>query len=80
MAGCYEALSGGQTGDAMVDFTGGVDEMIDLVGGGYRGDDQKRKTLFKVCENYIAKQSHFVYHGRVCFRNAFVSIATEKCS
>ena len=48
MAGCYEALSGGQTGDAMVDFTGGVDETIDLVGGGYRGDDQKRKALFKV--------------------------------
>ena len=48
MAGCYEALSGGQTGDAMVDFTGGVDEVIDLVGGGYRGDDEKRKALFKV--------------------------------
>lgn len=48
LAGCYEALTGGQTGDAMVDFTGGVDEVINLVGGGYRGDEEKKKTLFKV--------------------------------
>ena len=48
MAGCYEALIGGQTGDAMVDFTGGADEYLDLVGGGHRGDDEKTKALFKV--------------------------------
>ena len=43
-------MSGGQTGDAMVDFTGGVDEVIDLVGGGYRGDDEKKRAFFKVCK------------------------------
>jgi len=48
LAGCYEALIGGQTGDAMVDFTGGADEYLDLVGGGFRGDDEKTKILFKV--------------------------------
>jgi len=32
----------------MVDFTGGADEYLDLVGGGYRGDDEKTKALFKV--------------------------------
>ena len=48
LASCYEALTGGQTGDAMVDFTGGVDEVIDLAGGGYRGDEEKKKALFKV--------------------------------
>jgi len=48
MAGCYEALIGGQTGDAMVDFTGGADEYLDLIGGGYRGDEERKKALFKV--------------------------------
>jgi len=45
-------LSGGQTGDAMVDFTGGVDDVIDLVGGGYRDDGEKSRMLFKVWEVY----------------------------
>ena len=30
LAGCYEVLAGGQTGEALVDFTGGVNEPIDL--------------------------------------------------
>ena len=51
LAGCYEALIGGQTGDAMVDFTGGVDELIDLIGGGYWDSDEKKRALFKVSES-----------------------------
>lgn len=46
MAGSYEALTGGQTGDALVDFTGGVNEAIDIREGAYQGDDLKQQELF----------------------------------
>ena len=32
----------------MVDFTGGVNEPIELRDGGYSTDEEKRKQLFKV--------------------------------
>ncbi|XP_060538733.1 calpain-5 [Pantherophis guttatus] len=47
LSGCYEALDGGNTGDALVDFTGGVSEPIDLVEGGYANDEAKRNLLFE---------------------------------
>ncbi|XP_070605591.1 calpain-5 isoform X2 [Erythrolamprus reginae] len=47
LSGCYEALDGGNTGDALVDFTGGVSEPIDLVEGGYARDEAKRNLLFE---------------------------------
>ena len=47
LAGCYQALAGGQTGDALVDFTGGVNEHIDIKEGGYSQDETKQVELFK---------------------------------
>ncbi len=46
LAGSYEALAGGQTGDALVDFTGGVNDSVDIREGGYRDDEAKQLELF----------------------------------
>lgn len=47
LAGSYEALEAGNPADALVDFTGGVSETIDLVKGNYASDIEKRKALHK---------------------------------
>lgn len=47
LAGCYQALDGGNTADALVDFTGGVSEPIDLTEGGFADDEAKRNQLFE---------------------------------
>ncbi|KAM7330470.1 hypothetical protein ACRRTK_009659 [Alexandromys fortis] len=47
LAGCYQALDGGNTADALVDFTGGVSEPIDLTEGDFANDEAKRNHLFE---------------------------------
>ncbi|XP_068186420.1 calpain-5-like isoform X2 [Antennarius striatus] len=45
--GCYESLEGGNTGDAVVDFSGAVAEVIDVEAGGYFQDQEKQDHLFE---------------------------------
>ncbi|XP_017293499.1 calpain-5a [Kryptolebias marmoratus] len=47
MGGCYEALDGGNTADALVNFTGGVSEPMDLTENGFKDDEKKRNELFE---------------------------------
>lgn len=47
MCGCYEALDGGNTADALVDFTGGVSEPMDLMENDFKEDEEKRNELFE---------------------------------
>ncbi|XP_061455097.1 calpain-6 isoform X2 [Rhineura floridana] len=47
MAGCYEALDGGSTAEAIVDFTGAVTESIDMADGKYSYDIIEQAKLFE---------------------------------
>lgn len=47
MCGCYETLDGGNTANALVDFTGGVSETMDLIEDDFKEDEEKRNELFE---------------------------------
>lgn len=57
MAGSYEALESGNPADALVDFTGGVSESIDLVKGAYKDDLEKRKTLHQKLVKLLSRNA-----------------------
>ena len=50
MCGSYEALKGGQTSEAMEDFTGGMTESFDL-------GSKTPKDLFKIMSKAMERQS-----------------------
>ncbi|XP_076024623.1 calpain-5-like [Genypterus blacodes] len=44
---CYESLEGGNTGDAVVDFSGAVSETINMEEDPYHNDQEKQDRLFE---------------------------------
>ncbi|XP_043975398.1 calpain-5-like isoform X1 [Gambusia affinis] len=47
LCGCYEALDGGNTADALVDFTGGISEPVDLTKDEIKDEEEKHTNLFE---------------------------------
>ncbi|XP_028323026.1 calpain-5-like [Gouania willdenowi] len=47
LSGCYESLEGGNTGDAVVDFSGAVAEALKLEEEAYYKDEAKQELLFE---------------------------------
>ena len=69
MAGSYEALTVGETGEALVDFTGGVNEMITLSWNSYEGDSAKQQELFHKMEHAHRNKSLITCCVWVCTIN-----------
>ena len=47
LSGCYQSLEGGNTGDAVVDFSGAVAEAINLEAEAYYKDQKRQDRLFE---------------------------------
>ncbi|XP_041707180.1 calpain-5 [Coregonus clupeaformis] len=47
LSGCYESLDGGNTGDAVVDFSGAVAEAINLEAEAFHKDQERMDKLFE---------------------------------
>ena len=80
LAGSYEALSGGQTGDALVDFTGGVNEAIDIREGGYQSDEAKQQELFLKMEHGHSHRSLISCSIQVCASSCVVQYIVDVIS
>jgi hypothetical protein len=59
--GSYDALREGHLCDALVDFTGGVSEVVDLQAGGYADSEDKRASLLETLQTELAD------HSIMCF-------------
>eukprot|EP00061_Rhincodon_typus_P012805 g38764.t1 len=67
LAGCYESLDGGNTADALVDFTGGVSEPIDLVQGNFSTLEDQRLQLFEKLLKVFSREGLISCSIRVTF-------------
>ena len=55
--GSYEALEAGNIADALVDFTGGVCESINLKDANYNDDEERRLEFFKSMQKSMSDRS-----------------------
>ena len=64
--GTYENLDGGNTADALVDFTGGVAQSIDLAQEKYMEDEEKKKKLHQELKK--CAERHFLISASIKVR------------
>lgn len=57
LSGSYEALEAGNIADALVDFTGGVCESINLKDANYDDDEERRLEFFKSMQKAMDNSS-----------------------
>lgn len=55
LQGSYEALKGGQTVEAMEDFTGGLGEDFDMKKMREKGTPEEKRNVFKVIEKGLRR-------------------------
>lgn len=65
--GCYEALEGGNTAEALIDFTGGVSEPLSLDPQSLGLNGDQRKTLFQTLAKVHERKSLITCSIRVGF-------------
>lgn len=64
-------MEGGNTADALADFTGGVAEPIDIIDGGFGADNDKRMQLFKELSDSM-KTDHALISASIRVKIEFI--------
>ena len=80
--GCYEALDGGDLGEALEDFTGGVADQIDLVELGLVDKPEERTAFFARLQKEVDRKSLLAasipVSFLICIGDFFVCVNIKK--
>lgn len=69
--GCYECLDGGDLGEALEDFTGGVSEQLNLADIGVVDNPEEQNKFFERLKKEVDRKSLLAASIPVCLKVAF---------